>query len=219
MQEQLASLPRPPRCLDYGSRWSAALASSRAQTTATATALSRDVALFDQQGCLSPSLVFAEEGPGLEPWCAALAAALASREKDLPRGPLPATAQAALRHWHENVRLEQALGEVRGFWEQSILWGVALLRRCEVHDTPLDRHLVLVPFTDAKEIAAALADQLGRLQGLAIALEGWDASRRTAALQLLGPTRIAAVGELQEAPLSWAQDQRAPFASLLLSGR
>ncbi|HZM16377.1 MAG TPA: acyl-CoA reductase [Candidatus Krumholzibacteria bacterium] len=219
VQKQLASLPRPPRCLDYGSRWSGALVSIQGQNAATAAALARDVALFDQLGCLSPTLVFAEAGPGLEAWCATLAAALASVEKEWPRGPLPATAQAALRHWHETVRLEQALGAVHGFWEQSILWGVVLLRRCETHDTPLDRHVVVVPFTDVKEIAAALGEELGRLQGLAVALEGWESSRRDVALEVLRPSRLAPVGELQQAPLSWAQDHRAPFASLLLSGR
>ena len=216
VQAQLKSLPRPPRCLAYGSRWSAALVSSRAQTAATATALARDVALFDQQGCLSPTWIFAEAGPGLEEWCAGLAAALAQLQESLPRGPLPARARAALRHWHECVRLELALGEVRGFWEQSILWGVVLLRSCEAHDTPLDRHVVVVPFHEEKEIAAALGEELGRLQGLAVALEGWEASRRGGAFQLLRPSRLAPAGELQMAPLSWAQDHRAPFTSLLL---
>jgi len=219
VQAQVATLPRAPRCVGYGARWSGALVSSASQTTVTAAGLAVDVALFDQQGCLSPTLVFAERGAALADWCAALAAALQAQEARWPRGPVPAVADAALRHWHECVRLDVALGDVQEFWEGGTRWAVALLARCTVYDTPLDRHVVVVPFTSIEEIASALDAQQARLQGLVVAMDGWEGCRRQAVLETLQPSRTAPPGALQYAPLGWPQDHRPPFASLIAPAR
>ena len=212
---QVAALPQPPRCVGYGARWSGALVSAASQTLATAAGLATDVALFDQQGCLSPSLVFAERSASLRDWCAALAAALRAEEEALPRGPLDALARAALRHWHEVARLDVALGTVQELWEDSTRWAVVLLADGAAHDTPLDRHVVVVPFTNVDEIAAVLGTQSARLQGLALAVDEWDELRKKTALAVLRPSRTAPPGRLQHAPLAWPQDHRPPFASLL----
>ncbi len=215
LRAHIAALPHPPCFVGYGARWSGAVVSAAAQTPATAAALALDVSLFDQQGCLSPTLVFAERGAGLAAWCAHVADALAACQARLPRGSIDPVARAALRHWHENVRVELALGLVDGLWEDSTRWGVVQLARCEFHDTPLDRHVVIVPFADIGEIAAALGARLPRLQGLGVALDGWEDDKCRRLVAELRPTRVAAVGTLQCAPLGWAQDHYLPFASLM----
>ncbi|HZL84426.1 MAG TPA: acyl-CoA reductase [Candidatus Krumholzibacteria bacterium] len=215
LRAHVAALPHPPRFVGYGARWSGAVVSRAAQTPATAAALAQDVALFDQQGCLSPTIVFAEHGARLDEWCARLAGALADCEARMPRGAIDPVARAALRHWHEDVRVELALGEVEAIWEEATRWGVIRLARCGFHDTPLDRHVVVVPFAESGEIADALGVRLAKLQGLGVALDGWEESERLRLLAELRPTRVAAVGTLQSAPLAWAQDHHPPFASLL----
>ena len=198
----------------FGSRWSAALFSESALTAANARALAHDVALFDQQGCLSPTMVFVERSPHVEGWCAELAKAFGALESSLPRGPLAHEARAALRHWHETTRLKRVLGSVHGFWEGAIRWGVALTPDVESLDTPLDRHVLVVPFDAVEQLSAVLGKRLDRLQGLAVALDGWSADACARALSLLAPSRAAKVGTLQLAPPTWHQDHKPPLTSL-----
>lgn len=216
MRQKWSPQSSQPQWVPYGSRWSAAVVSAAAQTPETAAALSWDVALFDQQGCLSPTLVFAERSAGLQAWCAAVAAALDALESRIPRGDLPAAVRAALRHGHEKARLDMVSGTVAGFWENGTRWAVALRAACDLEESPLDRHVIVVPFETWPDIPRAAAQKLEALQGLALALDGWSESARTALVESMRPSRVAPVGRLQEAPLAWRQDHRPPFASLLL---
>jgi hypothetical protein len=86
-----------------------------------------------------------------------------------------------------------------------------------VYDTPLDRHIVVVPFEKLHEIESALGKRLEQLQGLVLELDGWPQAERDTALARLRPTRVSPAGSLQRAPLDWRQDHRPPFGSLLLS--
>jgi len=201
----------------YGSRWSAALLSRAAQTRDTAAALAQDVALFDQQGCLSPSLVLAADGPQLESWCDELAAELAANEQRCPRGPLEPRAQAGLRLWRESMQLSVALGQARRLWESNATtaWAVVLMARDHVEDSPLDRHVVVLPCSGPADAARVLGPRLQRLQGLALAAPEWPEPELTGWIDRLRPARVAAPGALQWAPPVWRQDHLPPLGSLL----
>lgn len=217
LERRVTELQPRATFVGYGSRWSAALVSAQAQDEARAAALALDVALFDQQGCLSPTLAFVERSPRLRDWCEALARSLAHLETRLPRGPLSETARAGLRHWHETTRLQHVLGAVEGLWEDSITWAVALTSDATLLESPLDRHLVVVPFDQIDEVAAFPEARLRHLQGLAVALDGWEAPARRRALSVLDATRVADIGTLQLAPPEWRQDHKPPLTSLLRS--
>lgn len=203
----------------YGARWSAALLSEKALTPANARALANEVALFDQQGCLSPTVVFVERSPRIATWCGELARALADLESRMPRGRLTPEARAGLRHWHENARLKRVLRRIDGLWEESILWGVALVSDLASVDSPLDRHVIVNPFDRIEQLDVAMGARLERLQGLAIALDGWSAAARGRALARLNPSRAATVGTLQWPPPMWSQDHKPALASLFTCGR
>jgi hypothetical protein len=209
----------PQACVvGYGARWSAALVTRGAQPAATAAAVAHDVALFDGHGCLSPAVVFAEDGPALEPWCAALAESLAAIEARMPRGTIAPEGRAALRAWRDGQRLGRALGTIRGVWESagSTAWAVVLQQNCEWPDPPFDRHVVVLPFTRLQDVTAALGARAERLQGLAVAWDDWGVARRDAWLAALAPTRVAPAGTLQQAPPGWRQDHRPALASLVV---
>lgn len=214
VRQQVEQLAPTARFLGYDARWSAAWVPAVAQSRETAEGLARDVALFDQQGCLSPTCVFAERHAGLEDWCAVLAQALTAQADTLPAGPIPAFSRAGLWHWRQRQRLALALGHVSHLWEgtPSQPWCVVLLARCVWHEdfeSPRDRHLVVVPYDDIEQVRQCLGSKLARLQGLSIAgrqpLPAW-----------LRPTRVAQAGTLQEAPPGWPQDHHPPLRSLLL---
>jgi len=205
------------RFVGYGARWSAALVSHAAQTAATAAALARDIALFDQQGCLSPALILAADHPALPAWCEALAAALAALESGQPRGARDARDRAGLRLWRETMRWEVARGSARGLWESdgTTAWAVVLGGDGAPLDVPLDRHVAVLPFANRDAVRHALTARLPRLQGLALAAPEWPRAEIAAWLTLLHPARVAPPGMLQWAPPVWPQDHIAPLAALL----
>jgi hypothetical protein len=214
LQARTAAVAPGARFCGYGDRWSVALLSREALTRANAAGVARDVALFDQQGCLSPSLVLVEDCAAAHGWCADLARALADEEQRQPRGPRAAVARAGLRLWRESMRLGLALGTARGFWESegSTAWACALLELgSPPGEAPLDRHLAVLPFGTEGACIAALGERSRRIQGIAADLDGWDAARRDALLARLAPTRVATPGTLQLAPPDWRQDHLAPL--------
>jgi hypothetical protein len=219
---RVAALAPQARVVGYGTRWSAALITRGAQQAASAAAVAHDVAhdiaLFDGHGCLSPVVVFAEDGPALEPWCAALAEALAAIEARVPRGTIAPEGRAALRVWRDVQRLGRALGTVREVWESagSTAWAVVLQHNCEWPQPPSDRHLVVLPFERLQDVTVALGARAERLQGLAVAWDDWGVARRDAWLAALAPTRVAPAGTLQQAPPGWRQDHRPALASLVV---
>jgi len=220
LEARVARLAPHARVIGFGARWSMGLVARAAQTADTAAALAADIALFDQQGCLSPAIIFAEEHAGLEAWCAQVAAALEERERSMPRGMLDPVTRSALRSWREAMRLGVALGQVQRLWESAgtSAWAVALMSGCRFEPGPLDRHVPVVPFATEAELHQALAESRPRLQGIALDLSGWEADRAAELLRWLAPTRSAPPGALQLAPPDWRQDHHAPLRSLLRAG-
>jgi hypothetical protein len=218
IEASLQQLPVSPRFVGYGSRWSCAVLGAEDLTVATAQGVALDVALFDQQGCLSPTRVFIRADAPSELWCGWLAQALAAMQQQMPRGEPGDRGRAALRHWLERMRLAKVQGHVRRMWAAptGTAWSVVLSQACEDWLSPLDRHVLVLPVTGAMELRRQLGSQLDAVQGVAVhSVESTEPWRREI-LQALRPSRMAPVGTLQCAPPAWSQDHRPPLRSLLL---
>jgi hypothetical protein len=218
LRSQLRECDPQPRFVGYGSRWSAVLLGAHGLTAQTAAAVARDVALFDQQGCLSPTHVFAPPGDALESWCGHLADALAEQERVLPRGEPGARARASLRHWAETMRLHQVQGRVRRLWGggHAAPWCVVLTTSLQSLSSPLDRSVIVQPLDDAEQWRCVFESVHRRLQGVATAPQPEEDAWLQAILQVMRPTRVCPVGSLQEAPPAWRQDHLDPLRSLLV---
>ncbi|HVT58140.1 MAG TPA: acyl-CoA reductase [Thermoanaerobaculia bacterium] len=199
-EEALADLGRraPGRVVGYGPKLSVAVVGAGTDPAAAAPGLARDVALFDQRGCLSITAVYTTgDAAALARW---LAAALADLALRWPPGPVEPQAAAAV----QQARLE---AEMRGLqpaagWP-AVACGTVLLepepalcpspglRTVRIH--PLDR---LDRLTE--EI---LPPWRGKLQGAALA--GEEAWRLAPGLAALGVSRCAPPGELQSPSATW----------------
>lgn len=194
-----------PRLVAHGPKASVAFVGAEVDLVGTARGLARDIALFDQRGCLSVQAVYTEGDPqGL---AAALAWALLLEGARLPHGPIdPATAAAVqqLRATAElqqgtrrELHLELAVGTVL-VESATFFRPVPGLRTVRVHGVP--------KLTDA---LPALASWKGQLQGAVLA--GPTADELAATLPLLGFSRLAPPGELQSADASWANGGMDPL--------
>jgi acyl-CoA reductase-like NAD-dependent aldehyde dehydrogenase len=105
------------RVIAYGPKTSLAVVGPEADPAAVAEGLARDVALFDQRGCLSIAAVYVAgdgsgDGASAETRAEAVAAALAAELADLaaiwPPGPATAGELAAVRHFRDESTMAGA---------------------------------------------------------------------------------------------------------------
>lgn len=193
----LASLARraPGRVVGYGAKTSLAILSRDVEVTGAAEALARDVALFDQRGCLSIAAVYtAGNARDLADRLAGALLRIASR---WPPGPADPAALAAV----QQVRLE---ADLRGLHRPPLppSAGTVIVEPDPTfRPTPGLRTVRIHPLAALASLPALLAPWSGRLQGAALA--GDDAQALIHHLTALGFSRFALPGDLQSPDASW----------------
>jgi hypothetical protein len=193
------------RLVAHGPKASVAFVGADVDLVGTARGLARDIALFDQRGCLSVQAVYTDGDP--EELAAALAWALRLESARLPHGPIDAATAAAVQQLRaaadlkqgtkSELQLELAVGTVL-VESATFFRPVPGLRTVRVHGVP--------KLTDA---LPALAAWRGQLQGAVLA--GPTTEKLAASLPLLGFSRLAPPGELQSADASWANGGMDPL--------
>ncbi len=190
----------------YGPKTSLAIVSGSVDPVSQAPGLARDIALFDQRGCLSVQAIFTDgEAPALAD---RLAEELCSLERLWPAGPLDPVAiagvqqirsEATLRGLHQPVSSLSA-GTVVVEPESRFLPGPGL-RTVRIH-----------PVSDLQTLPETLREWAGQLQGAALA--GDAAWRLRPQLEELGLSRFAAPGDLQKPDALWHNGGVHPFTAL-----
>ncbi|MEA2599136.1 MAG: hypothetical protein QOF89_128 [Acidobacteriota bacterium] len=196
----------PGKVIGYGPRTSLAVVGADVDPRQAAEGLARDVALFDQRGCLSIAAVYTAGDP--EALGEALAAELGDLARRWPPGPLPRPAVVAVQH----LRLE---AEMRGFWLSSLAvreGTVVVDPNPEMRPSPGLRTVRVHPLADLARLPGLLRSWRGRLQGAALA--GEDAWSLEPALRELGISRCAAPGELQSPDATWHNGGIDPLEAL-----
>ncbi|MCB9378921.1 MAG: hypothetical protein H6511_09200 [Holophagales bacterium] len=185
-----------PRLVAHGPKASLAFVSGAIDPVAVGRALARDVALFDQRGCLSVHAVYVE-GDARE-LAEALAWGLALEHRRLPPGPIAPAAAAAVHQLRGAAELAgSAVGRL------DLGQGTVLLEReVAFHPSPGLRTVRVHGVDDLARAVEGLAAWRGRLQGVAVT--GEAAERAAERLVALGVSRIAPAGGLQEADAAWA---------------
>jgi hypothetical protein len=219
----LAARVRPPRRLiASGHRLSLAALGPEAlrgeALGAAAEGVAIDVALWDQQGCLSPLAVYAV-GEGHEApdrLAEALAHALASLGRRLPRGAQGPAAAAAFRHECDGAEL-RAAAEAGVRLLGGPAQGYAVVREADAtpRPAPLNRFLRVIPVEDPEALLSAVRPFAAHLAGVALAGFGASHDRVARGLADLGASRLCRPGELQAPPLAWRHEGRPvllPFA-------
>lgn len=207
----LADLERraPGKVVGYGPKTSLAVIGKKegeGSEPAVAADLARDIALFDQRGCLSVAAVYA--AGDAEALAAGLEKSLAELARRWPPGPADPAAQAAV----QQLRLE---AEMRGLRRPALplAAGTVLLDPdTAFRPTPGLRTVRVHPLADLERLPGLLAPWRGRLQGAALA--GEDAWRLAPELEKLGISRCARPGDLQSPDARWHNGGIDPLEAL-----
>jgi hypothetical protein len=193
----LADLERraPGKVIGYGPKTSLAVLGRENDPGEAAEGLARDIALFDQRGCLSIVAVYTAGD------AEALAERLEDALSELARRWPPGPADPAILAGVQQLRLE---AEMRGLRPPRlpISAGTVLVDPDPAfRPTPGLRTVRIHPLPDLEHVPALLAPWRGRLQGAALA--GQDAWNLVAELEGLGISRCAAPGDLQSPDARW----------------
>jgi hypothetical protein len=215
-----ARVTPPRRLVAAGHRLSLAAvgdAASRGEALAAAAeGLSLDVALWDQQGCLSPIAVLVTGGGAAADRVAeALAAALEQAEKRWPRGRIDAAGAALFAHERAEAELRAAAGRrVAVFTGADQAWCVVREEDAAPRPAPLNRFVRVAPVADTGALLDAVAPLRRHLAGVAIAGFAAGEAALAAALARCGASRTCAPGALQAPPLDWHREGRGVLTPL-----
>jgi hypothetical protein len=207
-REAVASLQRraPGRVVDYGPKLSLAVVSADADPVAVAPGLARDVALFDQRGCLSVQAVVVEGAELAGRIAAELARALAALASELPPGPASSAAAAQV----QLLRAEATMRGLRLAPAGPLAEGTVILEpRPELQPSPGLRTVRVHPVATLDEVGPMLVRWQGLLQGAALA--GERALALAPRLERFGVTRCAPPGRLQTPDAAWHNGGRDPL--------
>jgi hypothetical protein len=198
------------RLVAYGPRLSLAVIGAAVDPELVAAGLARDVALFEQRGCLSVHAVYTA-GDAME-LAVALRRALADLAHRWSPGPVDPAAAAAV----QQLRSLAALTETAAGTEETttLAAGTVLVDRDPtLRPSPGLRTVRVHPLADLGRLPALLAPWSGQLQGVALA--GDDAWSLVPELELLGVSRCAPPGELQTPDAAWHNGGVDPLTILL----
>ena len=186
------------RLVAHGPKASVAFVGAGVDPVGTARGLARDIALFDQRGCLSVQAVYVEGDA--EELAAALAWALQLESARLPHGPIDAATASAVQQLRATAAMLQG---TRSELHLDLAAGTVLVEReTSFRPVPGLRTVRVHGVTDLRATLSALAPWRGKLQGAVLA--GPTADALAEDLPLLGFSRLAPPGELQSADAGWA---------------
>lgn len=193
------------RLVAYGPKISLAALGAEVSPAEVAEPLARDIALFDQRGCLSVHAIYTEGDP--EELARAVSRALGELASSWGPGTPSAAERAAVRLAREEARWREL-----SLHELELAAGTVIVEaRTELAPSPGLRLVRIHPLDRLEQLPAVLRDWEGRLQGVALA--GAPAGLDPA-LEGLGVSRVAAPGRLQSPDALWHNGGISPLAAL-----
>ena len=219
-----ARLPIKTRFLGYGHRVSFAFVShevlhgGRARKIAAAAA--DDVVAWNQLGCLSPHVIYAQSGGEASPerFGEMLADELEERERTEPRGELAAehAATIASRRAVYEVRAAHS-PETTQHWcsKGSTAWTVVYESDPRFQGSCLNRFIYVKPARDLSETLQN-ADAVRRhVSTVGVAAPEEKMNEIAVQLARWGATRVCPLGRMQHPPLAWRHDGRPALGDLI----
>lgn len=211
------------RLLAYGHKLSFGVLAREALSEAAAPGLARlaaaEVATFDQQGCVSPHLFYAEAGGEVEPEAFArmLAVEMERIEREVPRAALPLADAAAIRQLRGQAEFAALSGGdvIVHASPGGTAWTVIYDSAPEFVPSCLNRVVRVKRVADLGAVSRAARDIAPFLQTVGLAGSDDRLAPLVSDLAAAGASRIAPIGRMAWPPPAWHHDGRPPLRDLL----
>ena len=216
-------VPAKARFLGYGHRVSFAYICGQAfaggNTRKVVEQAGADVVAWDQQGCLSPHVVYVEEGGALsaERFAEALAEELERREATEPRGTVPTEAAAAIasRRGFYEIRAAHSPDTRQWCSKNSTAWTVVFEADPRFQLSCLNRFIYVKGVKDLTEALQSAESVREKVSTVGLAAAEGQAPDMATALARWGARRVCPLGQMQNPPLAWRHDGRPALADLV----
>jgi hypothetical protein len=209
--------------LGYGHKLSFAVVANQAMTAENlpglADAAAFDVSIYDQQGCLSPHVVYVEERGQLNPrrFAEALAKAMAAFQARISRGALSLEEAAAIAKTRSTYEFRAASDKRVSVWSSPGAndWTVIYEDDPSFRPSCLNRVVFVKPTDGFKRVLDAVQRCAGKISTVGIAPMNERAMAFAADLANIGVHRVCPLGQMQRPPLAWHHDGRPNLAELV----
>jgi len=168
------------------------------------------VALWDQQGCLSPQLCYVESGGRVSPaqFATLLGRALGEQASRLPPRRLSFDEHAAVQRFRQEAEWNDAPGASLLASTGTTDWSISIEPDTQFAPTCLNRCLRLKIVASADELIDQLAPHRHHLEAAGVAVGPERAAPMTTMLAACGVHRICPIGTMQTPTLTWRQGGR-----------
>ena len=216
-------LPARTRFLGYGARVSFAFITGRILTGLNARKVvaraAADVVAWNQLGCLSPHVIYVEQGGETTPeqFAELLAGELAAREQSEPRGDLPVEAAAAIASRRSMYEVRAAHSPETRHWcsRDSTAWTVVYDSDPQFQLSCLHRFIYVKGVKDTEEMLRGADSVRDQVSAVGLAATEDKAQELATSLARWGATRVCPLGRMQNPPLLWRHDGRPALADLV----
>ena len=177
--------------------------------------VAREIALWDQRGCLSPRILFVAADP--ERFARRLASAFEGWQERWPAGPASLGNGSDIVSFRAPYQMAKS-GEAGIFGANGLAWTVVWDHSVSLEAGPPARAIRVAPRPAARDLEAMLIKAKGIVQGagLDFLVRGEVEWRR--ALEHAGVAWIAPLTAIQDPPAGWRADGRSGMAELLARG-
>lgn len=216
-------VPLAARFLAYGHKLSFGVIGREVLTTEGATRIASQaaygVSVFDQQGCVSPHVLYVERGGAVSPreFATLLAHSMARVHETMPRGVLSLAESTAIRHLRGAYEFRQLADDsvLLLCSEPGTAWTVIYEETTSFTPSCLNRTVRVLPVDDIQEIAAQLEPIQAYLQTVGVALAPARQQTFAEVLGRLGVSRLCRLERMPWPQLTWHHDGRCVLLDLL----
>jgi hypothetical protein len=211
------------RFVPYGHKVSFSFVGSEMLSSAhlgrVATAAASDVAAWNQLGCLSPHVIYVENGgavPG-EVFAAKLGEELDRLEATEPRGGLTAEGSAVITNRRMIYQLRASSSEETRVWtsENSTAWTVVYELEPRFQGSCLNRFIYVKSVGRFDDVLPNADSVRGKVSTVGLAVEPRRVMEIATMLSKWGVTRVCPIGQMQNPPLTWRHDGRPALGDLV----
>ena len=218
-----SQLPVKVRFLGYGRRVSFGFVTREVlreeEIQKVISAAADDVIAWDQNGCLSPHVIYVEERGAVESdqFAQLLAVELAKREASEPRGKISVDESATIasrRAIYETIAAHRADAKI---WssQNSTAWTVVFEHDVRFQFSCLNRFIFVKPVPDLVAVLQGVDEIHGKVSTVAIAAPPEKMRELAQRFARWGATRICPLGRMQNPPLTWRHDGRPALGDLI----
>ena len=189
------------------------------QTQSVVKRAAADVTAWNQCGCLSPHVIYVEDGGSVsgEMFADLLAKELEALEESHPRGPLGAAEASDIARRRSFYEVRAAHSPETKMWasRQSTAWTVILENDPQFQISCLNRFIYVKTVSDVNQALHGADPMREQISTVGLAAGAGEAPELARKFARLGATRICPLGQMQRPPLGWRHDGRPALGELV----